>query len=74
MPRRVLTQGLSTILRAERLVLLALGERKAEALAAALTGPVTADCPASVLRRHPDVHVLADPAAAGRLPNSPGPR
>ncbi len=71
-PRRVLTQGLGTILRAERLVLIALGERKAEALAAALTGPVTPDCPASVLQRHPDVHVLADEAAASGLPNSLG--
>ncbi|WP_223164248.1 glucosamine-6-phosphate deaminase [Nocardioides mesophilus] len=70
-PRRVLTQGLGTILRAERLVLLALGERKADALAAALTGPVNPDCPASVLQCHPDVHVLADPGAARGLLDSP---
>jgi glucosamine-6-phosphate deaminase len=66
-PRLVLTQGLSTILRAEQLVLIAIGRRKAEALAAALTGPVTPDCPASVVQRHRDVHVLADPAAASLL-------
>ena len=66
-PRLVLTQGLGTIGRAERLVLIATGERKAEALAAALTGPVDPACPASVLQVHPDVHVLADDAAAGRL-------
>jgi glucosamine-6-phosphate deaminase len=66
-PHRVLTQGLSTILRAERLVLIAIGERKAEALAAALTGPVSPDCPASVVQLHRDAHVLADPAAASRL-------
>ncbi len=66
-PRLVLTQGLSTIGRAGRLVLVALGERKAEALAAALTGPVTPDCPASVVQRHQDVHVLADPGAARLL-------
>ncbi len=71
-PRRVLTQGLATILRAERLVLIAIGQRKAEALAAALTGPVTPTCPASVLQRHSDVHVLADPAAASGLPDSLG--
>ncbi|QIK68752.1 glucosamine-6-phosphate deaminase [Nocardioides sp. HDW12B] len=71
-PRHVLTQGPATILRAERLVLLAIGERKADALAAALTGPVTPDCPASVLQRHPDVHVLADRTAAAGLPVSLG--
>jgi glucosamine-6-phosphate deaminase len=67
-PHRVLTQGLSTILRAERLVLIATGERKAAALAAALTGPVGPACPASVLQLHRDVHVLADPPATSRLP------
>lgn len=71
-PRRVVTQGLATILGAERLVLIAIGERKAQALAAALTGPVTPDCPASVVQRHPDVHVLADPAAARLVREGPG--
>jgi glucosamine-6-phosphate deaminase len=44
-----------------------LGERKAHALRDALEGPVDPGCPASVLQTHPDVHVLADPAAAGLL-------
>ena len=66
-PTEVLTQGLSTILRARRLVLIATGEAKAAAVAAALTGPVGPECPASVLRRHPDVEVVLDPAAASLL-------
>lgn len=66
-PRRVLTQGLATIGRARRLVLVALGERKAVALRDALHGPVSPDCPASVLREHPDAVVLADPGAASLL-------
>ncbi|HWJ11437.1 MAG TPA: glucosamine-6-phosphate deaminase [Nocardioides sp.] len=65
-PRHVLTQGLGTILRARHLLLLATGASKADALAAAVEGPVTASCPASVLQLHPHVTVLADrPAAAG---------
>ena len=68
-PTEVLTQGLGTILRAGLLVLVATGEAKAAAVAAALTGPVTPDCPASVLQRHPDVVVLLDPAAASLLPD-----
>ena len=48
-PRHVLTQGLGTILRARHLVLLASGAGKAAAVAAAVEGPLSASCPASVL-------------------------
>jgi glucosamine-6-phosphate deaminase len=67
-PTRAVTQGIGTILRARRILLLAFGARKAKALAAALTGPVTPQLPASALQRHPDVIVLADPDAASLLP------
>jgi glucosamine-6-phosphate deaminase len=66
-PRHVLTQGLGTILRARHLVLVAAGEGKAEAVAAAVEGPLSASCPASVLQLHAHVTVLLDPAAASRL-------
>jgi len=66
-PLHCVTQGLGTILDARRLVLLAFGEAKAAALAAAVEGPVTASMPASVIQLHPDVLVIADEAAAGRL-------
>ena len=66
-PTHVLTQGLGTILDARHLLLIATGAGKADALAAAVEGPVSASCPASVLQLHPHVTVLADPAAASRL-------
>ncbi|MGY1855749.1 glucosamine-6-phosphate deaminase [Modestobacter sp. SYSU DS0290] len=66
-PRHVLTQGLGTILEAEHLVLVATGERKAAAVAAAVEGPLTASCPASVLQLHPHVTVVVDEAAGSRL-------
>lgn len=66
-PRHVLTQGLGTILRARHLVLVATGAGKAAAVAAAVEGPVTASCPASVLQYHPHVSVLLDEAAGSRL-------
>jgi glucosamine-6-phosphate deaminase len=66
-PRHVLTQGLGTILRARHLLLVASGERKAAAVAAAVEGPLTASCPASVLQTHPHVSVLLDEAAASGL-------
>ncbi len=71
-PTQVLTQGLGTILAARTLVLVATGEAKAAAVAAALTGPVTPECPASVLQRHPRVEVLLDPAAASLLGDPQG--
>jgi glucosamine-6-phosphate deaminase len=66
-PRHVLTQGLGTILEARHLVLLALGGRKADAVAAAVEGPLSASCPASVLQLHPHATVLLDDAASARL-------
>ena len=63
-PTHAVTQGLGTILEARHLVLLATGAAKAEAVAAALTGPVTPGCPASVVQLHPRVTVVLDGAAA----------
>ncbi len=66
-PRHAVTSGLATILAARRLVLCAFGPAKAAAVAAMLQGPETTACPASVLRRHPDVLLLLDRAAAAGL-------
>ena len=66
-PEHVLTQGLGTIRQARHLLLLGLGEAKADAVAAAVEGPVAAICPASALQLHPHVTVLLDTPAASRL-------
>ncbi len=66
-PHHVLTQGLATILEARHLVLLATGEAKADAVAAAVEGPLSASCPASTVQLHPHVSVLLDEAAATGL-------
>ena len=63
----MLTQGLATIRDARHLVLIAAGEHKAAAVAAAVEGPVAAVCPASVLQLHPHVTVVLDDAAASKL-------
>lgn len=68
-PTHCLTQGLGTILDARRLVLVATGDAKAEAVALALEGPLTASVPASVLQWHPDTVVCLDEAAAAGLRN-----
>jgi glucosamine-6-phosphate deaminase len=69
-PRHVITQGLGTICEARHLVLIATGSHKAEAVAAAVEGPLTASCPASVLQLHPHVTAVVDEAAAGQLKNA----
>ncbi|MCT1458439.1 glucosamine-6-phosphate deaminase [Aestuariimicrobium sp. p3-SID1156] len=66
-PTHCVTQGLGTIMDARHLVLVAMGENKADAIAAACEGPVTAMCPASILQFHPDAWVVVDRAAASKL-------
>lgn len=66
-PRHVITQGLATIGRASHLVLIATGPQKAHAVAAAVEGPVSAMCPASILQLHPHATVVVDELAAARL-------
>ncbi len=66
-PAQAITLGLAEILSARQLVLLVTGEAKAGILARALVQPPTPDVPASWLQRHPDLLVLADPAAAAGL-------
>ncbi|MFC6013435.1 glucosamine-6-phosphate deaminase [Nocardia lasii] len=66
-PHHVLTQGLGTINEAGHLVMIALGAGKADAIAAAAEGPLSAFCPASVMQWHPHVTVVIDEAAASKL-------
>jgi glucosamine-6-phosphate deaminase len=62
-PTRGVTLGLTEIMAAREIWLLATGDRKARILAATLGGPVTSDVPASLLRDHPGLRLLADDVA-----------
>jgi glucosamine-6-phosphate deaminase len=66
-PLHSVTQGIGTILDARRLLLVAQGEAKAEAVAAMVEGPVAGICPASALQLHPSATVIIDRGAAQRL-------
>lgn len=66
-PRRCLTQGIGTILEAGRIVLVAQGDRKAEAIRHLLESASTTAWPATALQLHPDVSVIVDDAAASAL-------
>lgn len=66
-PTYAITTGIGTILDARHLLLIANGEHKAAAVAAAIEGPVTSMCTGSVVQLHPKVVVLLDRAAASKL-------
>ena len=66
-PIHCVTQGLGTIREARHLILLAFGAGKADAVAAAVEGPVSASTPGSIIQLHPHVTVVLDAAAAGLL-------
>ena len=66
-PRKALTMGIRDIVAAERIVLLASGIGKAQAVFNMIKGNVTVDCPASVLQRHPDATIILDESAASLL-------
>jgi glucosamine-6-phosphate deaminase len=66
-PAHGITMGLGTILDSHEAVLLAFGKDKAEAIAAAVEGPTSAICPASVLQLHGNVRLYLDEAAASLL-------
>jgi glucosamine-6-phosphate deaminase len=67
MPRRAITMGVGTILECRRCLLLATGEEKAEIIAAAVEGPITAMISATALQLHPKCTVVVDEAAAAKL-------
>lgn len=65
-PTHAITMGVATILKARMILLVVRGGDKADILKKALTGPITTECPASLLQTHPHLVVLAD-REAGRL-------
>ena len=69
-PRHVITMGIGTIMEAKECLLLAFGEKKADAVAALVEGYITAMVPASALQFHPHVKVIVDEPAASKLKNS----
>lgn len=66
-PKKAITLGISKILSAKRVVLLAWGERKAPAVAEAVEGTVTEKNPSTYLQTHPNKLFVVDEAAASNL-------
>lgn len=66
-PHHCITMGIGTIMDARMNLLLAFGQHKAKAVAAAVEGPVTAFVPASILQHHPAAKIFLDQSAAASL-------
>lgn len=64
MPRYALTMGIGDIMKAKKILLIATGESKADAVLKMVKGEVTAQCPASILQNHPDCTIYVDKASA----------
>lgn len=65
-PKKSITMGLTSIIRAKKIVIIITGENKKEVLARLLTGKISEDLPASILHNHPDVTIYADYKAMGK--------
>ncbi len=66
-PYHVITMGIGTIMESRSCLLLAFGEKKADAIAQTVEGPVRAMVPASILQHHRVAKVLLDEGAASKL-------
>jgi len=66
-PTSAITLTVPSVISARSLVVTVLGEQKAPAVVRALEGPLSSDCPGSLLQAHPNVAWFLDEAAAARL-------
>jgi glucosamine-6-phosphate deaminase len=72
-PRMALTMGISTIMKAKKIILLAWGPAKGPVVQKAVEGQVAEQVPASLLQHHPDCLFIVDEAAASELTRNKSP-
>jgi glucosamine-6-phosphate deaminase len=66
-PTHAITVTIPGLLAAKRVLAIVPEARKAEAVAKSLLGPITEDCPGSILRRTPHAHLFLDGESAAGL-------
>ncbi len=69
-PRKAITMGMGSIMGAKKVLLLASGENKAEAVRDSFSGFISTETPASLLQLHRDVLVVVDQEAASLIKSS----
>ncbi len=66
-PTYAYSMGIRSIMQSKKIILLAYGESKAQAIKSMIEEPVSENCPASALQQHDNVIVIVDEAAASLL-------
>ncbi|MBP2058328.1 glucosamine-6-phosphate deaminase [Lactobacillus colini] len=66
-PHQAICMGIKSIMHSKKIVLMAFGKEKQDAIKALVEGPITEQVPASILQDHPDVTVICDEAASAKL-------
>jgi len=69
-PKTAITMGIGTIMEAKEVILMANKASKAEALRAAIEGPITAMVPASIIQMHRKAYVIIDKEAGSTITHS----
>lgn len=66
-PTHAITMGMASILKAKTILLVVKGQDKADIVYQALRGPITTECPASLLQTHPNLVVMLDEGAGRKM-------
>lgn len=66
-PTQAITMGISNVMSAKKIILIATSEHKAQAIYDTVRGEKNISCPASALQDHPDTVIIIDKAAAKLL-------
>jgi glucosamine-6-phosphate deaminase len=66
-PKYAITMGVGTIMEAKKLLLLASGSNKADAIKATIEGPIMARYPATIVQYHRYATIIIDKEAASQL-------
>ncbi|MFV3011634.1 glucosamine-6-phosphate deaminase [Clostridium botulinum] len=66
-PTKAISMGIKSIIHSKKIILLACGSAKSDAVSKAINGKINPNIPASILQLHRDVVVIIDKEAASRL-------
>lgn len=66
-PTKAITMGIATILKSRKIILMACGVEKSDAIAELVTDDISTDNPATMLKAHPDVVIICDKDAYSKV-------
>lgn len=66
-PKEAISMGIGSIFKAKKIILIAFGESKADAIAALGDGKITTQNPSTLLKLHPDITIIVDEKAGSKL-------